>query len=418
MSLLECNQHKFLISPCRFDLMAKFLYVKHHNIKTNTDFFIDLYKSHINTFNGCWEYPGTKVNIQEFIDEFNKLIENMKNNGFNKKYPIPIGTNGIIVNGSHRLMTSYFLNIDTYFKKADVVGEYMYNYSFFLNRKSHPSLKQIYADTMALEYIKHNKNLRCMIFYPVAYNVDKIDRIFNIIKNYGYIYYHKEIKLNKNGINNLIKEAYRGEKWIGGLFPQGFSPGGKAQLCVGDSPIIFCLVAMNDVSKCIELKEKCRNVFKLGKHSLHMSDYTNDTFRISASLLNKNSIDFLNNGTNDITPQTKMLLSNYFKKVGENNEDFCLTSSLIMEMYGLRQVKDIDYLHKNDKKLLQEKIDVHTGKWLTYYHKHKDEIIYNPMYHFYFNGFKFAALEVIKRMKENRNEQKDIVDINLINKCQ
>ena len=140
-----------------------------------------------------------------------------------------------------------------------------------------------------------------------------------------------------------------------------------------------------------------------------------DTFRISASLLNKNSVHFLNKGTNDISYKSKQLLSNYFKKVGENNEDFCLTSSLIMEMYGLREAKDIDYLQKDDKKLLLEKTGLHSGKWLTYYHKDKDEIIYNPKYHFYFNGFKFSALEVIKKMKENRNEEKDVVDINLIN---
>ena len=30
---------------------------------------------------------------------------------------------------------------------------------------------------------------------------------------------------------------------------------------------------MNDVNKCIELKEKCRELYNLGKHSLHMSDY-------------------------------------------------------------------------------------------------------------------------------------------------
>ena len=40
--------------------------------------------------------------------------------------------------------------------------------------------------------------------------------------------------------------------------------------------------------------------------------------------------------------------SNYYQTmVGENNEDFCLTSSLIMEMYGLREAKDIDYLQKD-----------------------------------------------------------------------
>ena len=68
----------------------------------------------------------------------------------------------------------------------------------------------------------------------------------------------------------------------------------------------------------------------------------------------KNSIHYLNKGTNNISQQTKQLLVNYFNKLNNNNEDYCLTSSLIMEMYGLRQAKDIDYLHKsnNDLKII------------------------------------------------------------------
>lgn len=146
-----------------------------------------------------------------------------------------------------------------------------------------------------------------------------------------------------------------------------------------------------------------------------MSDYPHDTFRICSALLNDNSIHFLNNGTNDLSLQTKSLLEKYFNKIKDNNEDYCLTSSLILEMYNLRSAKDIDYLHKDNLRLQLDKIENHQDKWLTYYHKHKDEIIYNPQYHFYFNGFKFATIDVIKKMKENRNELKDLNDIQLIN---
>ena len=53
--------------------------------KTHTDFFVKLYKSHINTFNGCYEYPGTKNNIEQFIESFDNLITSIKNNNFDKK---------------------------------------------------------------------------------------------------------------------------------------------------------------------------------------------------------------------------------------------------------------------------------------------------------------------------------------------
>ena len=413
-----------ILSPQRFDLMAKYLYIKSYDKEYKTNFFKKLYISHFKTFNNCYELPDnhssvkiTKKNEDDFINEFNKLIEDMKKNGYNNNFPIPFGKNNIIINGAHRLICSYYFNIkpSIYFINEEAV--YGYNHTFFLNRKgSNPSLQPIYADTMALEYINHNPNIRAMIIYPNVYKFNKMNDIINIINNYGYIYYSKSIKLNKNGINNLVKELYRGEDWIGGLFPQGYSPGGKAMRCYDEqeNPTILLLIEMKDLNKCIELKEKCRSIFNIGKHSIHISDFTKDTFRIGSSLLNENSIHFLNNGTNDISPNTQKLLKHYFNNI-EDKDDFCITSSVLLELYNLRQAKDIDYLHKNDKIINIENIGIHNGNWLSYYSKDKDDIIYNPENHLYINGFKFATLNIIKEMKSNRNEKKDIQDINLIN---
>ncbi len=411
---LQSNNDLYkLISPNRFDLIAKYIYIKFKDKKVNSSFYYELYHAHMKTFNNCWEYPGTKTNIEEFITAFDKLIDSIEKDGFDKNFPIPLGVNNIIVNGAHRLIASYYYNKVPWFVRERKRAT-SYNYMFFLNRKQFPNLDRFYSDYMALEYVKLNPQIRCMIVYPNVYHLNKLGIIKQIINKYGYLYYDKEIDLNEKGQNNLIKELYRGERWIGGLFPRAIT--GKTPLVKGNNPTVLLLIHMNDLSKLVEMKNKCRALFNKGKESLHMSDFTHDTFRISASLLNKNSVHFLNNGTNDISYKSKLLLTNYFKKIGKNNEDFCLTSSLIMEMYGLREAKDIDYLQKDDNKLFLEKTGLHSGKWLTYYHKHKDEIIYNPKYHFYFNGFKFSALEVIKKMKENRNEKKDIVDVDLINK--
>ena len=398
----------------RFDLMAKFLYIKYREKEVHTAFFKNLYHKHLITFNNCWEYPGTKMKIEDFFKEFNILIDSIKKNGFDNKFPILIGKNDIIVNGIHRLITCYYYKKQPIFKQLEENGNIGYNSEFFLNRQPNVPLDRLYADRMALEYIKFNKNIRTMVVYPTGYNNIKINNIKDIIKSYGYLYYEKQVLLNDNGLNNLIKEMYRGEEWIGGLFPNGINPGGKYIHCMEDNPITLFLIHMNDLSKCVELKKKCRGLYNIGKHSLHISDYTEDTFRIGASLLNENSIHYLNNGTNDITSQTKQSLVNYFNKVGGNNEDFCLTSSLIMEMYGLRQAKDIDYLNKDNIEINLKNVGLHSEIWEEYYNVHKDEIIYNPENHFYFNGFKFATLGVIKKMKIKRGEPKDLNDIKLI----
>ena len=129
------------ISPKRFDFMAKYLYIKFRELGTNTPFYYNLYCEHIRTFNNGWEYPGTKTKIEDFIKSFDNLILNIKNNGFDKKYSIPINTSNMIINGAHRLLTCYYHNeIPTFSLKNESAGEY--NYNFFINREKYGALPQ------------------------------------------------------------------------------------------------------------------------------------------------------------------------------------------------------------------------------------------------------------------------------------
>jgi hypothetical protein len=423
--------YKDLLKPQRFDFMAKLLYVYSYDNRLNTHFFRDLYENHMITFNGCKELPDstidgcgiTKNNIHDFFKDFHSLIENMKHNGFDPSYAIPVGTDGLLENGTHRMITSYYYNIPPVIKRVTSPGQ-RYNYNFFLGRSGFPPLNRKYADAMALEYVNHNSNTRCMVLYPCAYNEQSIRNVFNIIQRYGEIYYHKEVKLNHIGLNNVIKELYRGEEWIGGNFPITGGYGKYKLSCLPCNPIIYISIVMNDVSKCIEMKEECRKIYNMGKHSLHVSDFTEDTWRISSCLLNENSIHFLNNcktnvvdnHPNNMSIKTKNTLTTFFETVHTNKKDYCVTSSVILEMYGLRHAKDIDYLHKSNFDVKKENIGVHDGIWISYYGHTKDDIIYNPQNHFYFNGFKFAAPHVIMRMKQNRNEPKDQNDIALLSR--
>jgi len=345
--------------PYRFDLAAKYIYVKYIDKNINTDFHKNLYEEHIKTFNNCKELDNGKENIEDFFKSFNKLIENIKDKGFDKSFPITYNKNGL-TNGAHRLMTSYYFNIEPFFEKHENELFTHYNYSFFLNREKNP-LERFYADSMALEYVNVNKNIRCMVVYPVSNRYRGIQKIRQLINKYGYLYYEKEINLSDRGVNNLIKEMYRGEDWIGDMFPRGWSPGGKAQRCTGKGSTHLLLISMNDTNQLINLKDECRELFKLGKHSLHISDETIDTFRICSSLLNENSIKFLNKGTNDISDKCKKQILSFFKG---NRESICFSNPKIV-------------------KEMNEEIEINEIV--------NDEIIFNPKYHFYFNGFKFKC---------------------------
>ena len=58
----------FLNLNVRFDLMAKYLYVKYKDI--NSNFYKTLYHKHLITFNNCWEHPGTKKKHRRIFFSF------------------------------------------------------------------------------------------------------------------------------------------------------------------------------------------------------------------------------------------------------------------------------------------------------------------------------------------------------------
>jgi len=67
----------------------------------------------------------------------------------------------------------------------------------------------------------------------------------------------------------------------------------------------------------------------------------------------------------------------------------------------MREGKDLDYLHRGPALEGHPSIKSHNKHVKETSIKTVDDIIYNPENHFYFNGLKYATLEVIKELKEN-----------------
>ena len=82
----------------------------------------------------------------------------------------------------------------------------------------------------------------------------------------------------------------------------------------------------------------------------------------------------------------------------------------------MRDCQDIDFFYHGNALLpTGSRYISHHDSELKYHTVLKDEIIFNPSYHFYYRGVKFAAPTVLRAMKSNRAEHpKDIQDIQLI----
>jgi hypothetical protein len=390
-----------LVNYKRFDIMAKYIYGWFHEKGLNSDWGYRLYEDHIWVFNKYDEDDGSgKKGIRSFIKSYNRTLESIKNNGFNDIFSLlPIGNYNVLLDGAHRLAAALLYN-----KKVSVIhitnGEADYSYKFFKQK----GLRTKWSDAMAYEYTKLKEHISLVILSPKAFV--KRNEIKKIIERDGNIYYEKEIRLTNNGFKNLfaqineireVNESYSTTNSIGVLF-----------------------IESESYSNLSKIKNRIQNNFKYSDHFFYFPKSQEEAMKLSQTLLNENSIFFLNNvSPNKLKKFMSKLnkFNNFLKKLCVDKENFCVVSGAIMEAYGLRESSRIDFIHYGYDSLILAEDDKHfqdRTKDMSYYKKSYDDIIFNPENFFYFNGIKFASLQNVKEMKKVRSLPNDKVDVRLI----
>lgn len=421
---------KELLSTTRFDLIVKYLYAKSYKKGYETDYFLEMYKHHLKIWNGFKEYNNPKKNsFESFKTIFEEIIDDVTENGFNENIStIPV-VDKKILNGSHRVASSLLNNNEiTCFSGVNGRdGQLECGWKFFQKL----GIKNEYADRVALEYAKLKENTHIVTIFPTATSKGNIDKVEKILSSFTKVFYKKNIKLTKLGGFNLMREFYQGEPWAGN-HPGYFGFRAKAKGCYqGEGDTIVYLCEFEKLSDTVMVKELIREIYKVGKHSVHINDRHDETVRIAKAVFNDNSVHFLNNnqsvGLNpDFSTKNSKYYSSfesclkYYKDYINNNnlndEDYCISASSTLSVYGLREGKDLDYIHHNKQKILNNHlVSSHNDYGKNLYPYNYDEIIYNPKLHFYTRGIKFASLDVVKKLKEKRGEKKDFVDVRLIN---
>lgn len=127
----ECSPEK-LTSRYRYDIYVKYFYVKSYIEKKDYNLAKEIYLSHIKAFNNFFEPDGSKSSPNDFIDNFNILIESIKTEGLSKTI-IPISKTGIPIDGAHRLAICLYLKIKVQFLVFDLLDA-KYDKEFFISR--------------------------------------------------------------------------------------------------------------------------------------------------------------------------------------------------------------------------------------------------------------------------------------------
>tara|TARA_B100000963_G_scaffold320730_1_gene303485 strand:- start:8860 stop:10311 length:1452 start_codon:yes stop_codon:yes gene_type:complete len=412
------NDHKIknvksnkLLTHNRFDIAFKLLFLEFR--KKNFSLAKEIYKDHIRAFSlNKFTEPGNKHknSLKKFIDNFECTFQDIKKNGFDKnKSILALSRNNSIANGAHRLSSCIYLNKEI--SAVDInTDDHIYDYKFFYNR----NVPKLFLDFAAQKFIEFSSNTYIAFIWPSAKGFDS--ELKKIIPN---IVYRKDIVFSLKGAHNLLSQIYSGEKWLGNVENNFRGVQAKLVECFKNFNSVRVIAFQEDeLQNVFLIKEKIRELFKIGKHSIHITDTKEEALRVSKLVFNENSIHFLNhsNPNRFLSFHNKI---NEFKNFLEENKidsnHIVLDSGIVLSAYGLRESKDIDFIALDDLNYKKQNglIDNHDTE-LIYHKQNKEELIFNPQFYFYFNDLKFISFKQLYNMKLVRAESKDINDIKMM----
>ena len=158
------------------------------------------------------------------------------------------------------------------------------------------------------------------------------------------------------------------------------------------------------VAEVLKIKDNVRDLFNVGKHSIHITDTKEEAIRVARVVFSDNSIHFLNYAKPNRYISTHKKIDKFKKFMIQKDiyaNKLVLDGGIILSAYGLRECGDIEYFVDDKKMLMRDNGD-------------RLDLIYNPKNYFYFNDLKFISFGRLYKMKINRNEKTDKNDCKMM----
>lgn len=266
-----------LLTPKRFDLFAKLYYITHRN--KNCDNAIKVYNEHIKTFNPDLKEPGRtdKNSVEDFIKAFDILISEFNKTEFNDNISIiPVDSNGVILDGAHRVAALAYYDKDvTIVQFEDVVAKCDFNYSYFKVR----GLNWECLDIIAHEMIKWLPNLLVACVWPRVNDSKNRDYILNYLSSKYEITYIKEFNIGLSSLTNFVHLIYNEQEWTN----NENAVKDKAINCFSNTKRLTLIFfeSTSDLDSIIKDKSIIRNNLNCENHSIHITDNQKETIDIS-----------------------------------------------------------------------------------------------------------------------------------------
>lgn len=377
---LETEQIKpsTLLTANRLDIVCKLYYIDCIEKGKDVSYAKELYRAHIEAFSdGAYIEPGlkTKNSILDYFDSFDRLIADIKKNGFDpSRSLVPVGEDGSILDGSHRAAIAIYYDIPISVVHVPVKAR-NYDYAFFRER----GMSEDYLDFMAYLFILFSDPIYTVCLWPAAYDKEKLADADQMIRNCASIAYRKEVFLNYRGIEQLMISFYKSMGWTGSL-DNGYSGvASKARECYKpNAPTTVYVVGGAELDKILELKQRIRDLYAIENASVHITDTHSEAAEAGKMLLNRNSVDFMNYGD---PFRNKSFIKDFVKRTEEGQP--CAGSGTTLSLYGIGDQQSCDS-------------------------RDLGEALLRPEDCFYFWGVRLPSLDYIKAEMKRSGAEKDL----------
>lgn len=139
-----------------------------------------------------------------------------------------------------------------------------------------------------------------------------------------------------------------------------------------------------------------------------------ETSALATWLFNPNGMHFINHARPwryaDSWPDRVARIKDFLERQGLSASRVVIDSSLVLELYGIRRARDIDYLSLDEAGGREKPFSANDAQ-LEHHGLGKQALIEDPAHHFEVDGLRFISFTQLRRLKRGRNRLKDRNDL-------
>ena len=292
---------KTLIVPERIDVLLKLYYIEARVCGLNMRDVTQIYSNHIHAITGFKDEENgqpDKNSIDTFLLSFDKLIDSFQKKGFDTdKSVIPVSNDNVILDGAHRLACCIYFKQPVAIVRIHHVGlkskvkPPIYDYGYF----EHYLLGRKELDLAVSQYINYSPtNLYIACLWPIISDLDSRKKVISLIKSKYKIVCCKTISPSFNLFDRLIAQVYMHDEWVGAIENNFSGSQGKSLMTFKNNSLLtFIVFEGYSTEETLALKDEIRNMFNIGKHSIHITDTNEQTAFLANIAFNENSLNLL-----------------------------------------------------------------------------------------------------------------------------